>query len=451
MKDWSVDFCGFGLFKRGGSVPVVRGFLFDFEVFQMAADSRPNRASSRMAFAAILWAVTILAGTPLSTSAQPAPKLNGKVSTSLNDFGFGLLHAVTDGRGQNVIVSPLSVSLALAMTYNGAAGDTRTAIAKTLGAASLTDRAFNRNNRSLLDALEKADPAVQIDVANALWVQAGFSISPDFLKLNRDAYDASAESLDFAGNPEHAVDAINAWVNEKTHTKIPRIISDISSATVLVLTDAVYFKGRWSVPFDARKSEERPFNLRSGASVKTPMMTQTGEYPYFENEAFQAIRLPYGNSRFAMYVFLPRKTGGLPDLLRALDEPRWSRWTGELAERKGQIIVPKFKSTFSQRLDKALKSMGMGIAFDERADFSRIHPPPPPLLISEVEHKTYVEVDEEGTEAAAATSVGIAARAIMLGPPPFEMVVNHPFFCAIAEQQSGALLFAGVVTDPTQR
>jgi serine protease inhibitor len=417
----------------------------------MAAYGRTNRAASKTALVAILWAVAIFAATPLCAEPQPTPGLTGDVSTPLNDFGLRLLHALTDGGGKNVMVSPLSVSLALAMTYNGAAGDTRIAIAKTLGAASLTDEAFNRNNRSLLDAIEKADPAVRMEVANALWTQSGFPINPDFLKLNRDFYDASVESLDFMSNPQNAVDTINAWVNENTHAKIPKILSDVSRATVVVLTDAVYFKGHWSVPFDVKMTETRTFHLQSGAMVKAPMMIQTGEYPYFENDVFQAIRLSYGNGRFVMYVFLPRKPGGLPDLLRALDQPHWREWTGKLGERKGRIVLPKFESTYSQRLDDALKSMGMDIAFHEKADFSRIHPPPPPLLISEVEHKTYVKVDEEGTEAAAATSVGIVALSVLVRPPPFEMVVDHPFFCAIAEQQSGALLFGGVVTDPTQR
>jgi serine protease inhibitor len=243
----------------------------------------------------------------------------------------------------------------------------------------------------------------------------------------------------------------HAWVNEKTHAKIPRILNDVSPATVVVLTDAVYFKGRWSAPFDPKKTESRVFHLQTGATVNAPMMTQSGEYPYFENKDFQAIRLPYGNDRFAMYIFLPRKPGGLPGLLRALDQPHWNQWTGQLGRRKGRIVLPKFESMYSQRLDHALKSMGMEIAFQHDADFSRIHPPPPLLQISEVEHKTYVKVDEEGTEAAAATSVGIVAMAIVASPPPFEMVVDHPFFCAIAERESRALLFAGVVTDPTQR
>jgi len=186
------------------------------------------------------------------------------VSTPINDFGLRLLRTLTDGSGKNVVVSPLSVSLALAMTCNGAAGDTRTSIAKTLGAESLTDEAINRNSRLLLDMVEKADPEAQMEVANALWTQSGFPIDPDFLKLNRDYYDASVESLDFEGNPRNAANTINAWVNDKTHAKIPEILRDVSRETVVVLTDAVYFKGRWSMPFDKNKTETRTFHLRGG-------------------------------------------------------------------------------------------------------------------------------------------------------------------------------------------
>jgi serine protease inhibitor len=188
--------------------------------------------------------------------------------------------------------------------------------------------------------------------------------------------------------------------------------------------------------------------------VDAPMMIRTDWFPYFEDDIFQAIRLPYGNHRFGMYVFLQRKPSGLPDFLRMLDQPHWSEWTGKLQRRNGRIVLPKFKSTYSEGLNDALKSMGMDIAFQNNANFSRIHPPPPPIRISEVKHKTYVKVDEEGAEAAAATSVGtimMSAVHRMGGPPPFEMIVDHPFFLAIAKQQSGALLFAGVVTDPTQR
>ncbi len=397
-----------------------------------------------------LWAATNSTA-PVSATAQSTPELTGEVSTPINDFGLRLLRTLTDGAGKNVIVSPLSVSLALAMTYNGAAGGTRIEIGKTLGAASLTDDAYNGNNRALLHSIETADPAIKMEVANAVWTQAGFAINPDFLKLNHDFYDAPVESLDFEREPQGAVDKINAWANDKTHGKIPTILKEVEPRTRIVLTDAVYFKGRWTFPFDSKETEPRIFHLYGGASVTTPMMAQTGEYYYFENNLYQAIRLPYGNIRFAMYVFLPREAGGLPDFLRTLDQPHWSEWSRKLFSAKGRIVLPKFELTYSQRLDDALQSMGMAIAFSTNADFSRIHQPPPPLEITEVEHKTFVKVDEEGTEAAATTAVvGGLMMAMRPTPTPFEMVVDHPFFCAIADTQSGALLFAGVVTDPSQ-
>jgi serpin B len=374
------------------------------------------------------------------------------VSTPINDFGLRLLRKLTDGNGKNVIVSPLSVSFALAMAYNGARADTKAAMAKILGASSLADETFNVNNRALLNLVEKADPAVQIEIANALWVQSGFSINPEFLRLTRQFYEAPVQTLDFAANPEKAVDKVNTWVSDQTHTKIPSIFDRLARSTVLVLTDAVYFKGRWSMSFDQKKTEPRPFHLRGDSIVSTQMMIQGGRYHYFEDDGFQAIRLPYGQGQLAMYVFLPRKTDGLARFLQSLDQAHWKEWTAQLRERKGEIVLPKFETTYGQSLNHALKVMGIEIAFSGHADFSRIHPPPPRLLISEVEHKTYVKVDEEGTEAAAATGVAISAKAVLVKElPPFNMVVDHPFFCAIAEQHSSAVIFAGVVTNPTQR
>jgi serine protease inhibitor len=390
-------------------------------------------------------------------SVQPDPPTAGEttaskeIASATNDFGLRLLRTITDGKRENVIISPLSISLALDMTYNGAAGDTKTAMAKTLGIESLSDEALNSDVRSLLATILKADPAVQLEIANALWPQANFSIADSFAKLSRDFFDASVEGVDFANDPVGAAKRINNWVNDKTHGKIPSIVGIPAATTRLILTDAVYFKGRWSVPFDRKNTSPRVFHTSGGGTVTAPMMVQNGKYEYFDNESFQAIQLPYGQSRFAMYVFLPRKNDGLPEFLKSLDKAHWNDWNAKFMQRKGKIVLPKLESTYSKKLNDPLTNMGMSIAFEQgRADFSRIHPPPPSLNIDDVEHKTYVKVDEEGTEAAAATSVGIVGSAVG-GPPPFEMIVEHPFFCAIVEQQSGVMLFAGVVTNPEQK
>ena len=187
-----------------------------------------------------LWLTTMLFALPCrTTNAQPEPTSSAEVAPAINDFGLRLLRTLTDGSGANTMVSPLSVSLALAMTYNGASGTTRTAMAKTLGIAAISTEQFNRSNRSLLDRIQNADPAVQIEIANVLWLQSGFPINPGFMSLSHISFDATPESLDFAGNPQQAARHINDWVEQRTQGKIPKIINDLSRSTVLVLTDAV--------------------------------------------------------------------------------------------------------------------------------------------------------------------------------------------------------------------
>ena len=345
-----------------------------------------------------LWSTAMLFAPPCRTAnAQPEPTPPAEVAPAINDFGLRLLRTLTDGSGANTMVSPLSVSLALAMTYNGASGTTRTAMAETLGIAAISAEEFNRSHRSLLDRIRKADPAVQIEIANALWLQSGFPIDSGFLRLSHDFVDAAPESLDFAGNPRQATSYINDWVKQRTRGKIHEIIKDLSSRTVLVLTDAVHFKGRWSVLFDQKETKPRSFHLPEGRSIAVPMMAQRGEYRYVETDSFQAIRLPYGHDQFAMYVFLPRKNTKLPDLLRSLDQQHWNQWLSKLLMHKGQIVLPRFELTYGHQLNHALTTMGMGVAFGPEADFSRIHPPPGWLRINDVEHKTYMKVDEEGS------------------------------------------------------
>ncbi|MGA8642844.1 MAG: serpin family protein [Candidatus Binatus sp.] len=381
----------------------------------------------------------------------PNPAVTRRVASATDDFGFRLLKVLAKDPKQNTIISPLGIAMALAMAYNGAAGATKKEMAKTLGLGSLSDDDINRANHSLMLALAKADPAAQLEIANALWVQKDFPINPDFRKVCQSFYDASAANLDFIRDPKGAVAEINFWVDKNTHHRIPAIVAEIDPATRLILTDAVHFKGAWSSKFEGRDTRPRPFHLLSGDSRNTAMMEQTSDFLYLENKDFQAIRLPYGNERYAMYVFLPRKPGGLPDFLRSLDQKHWKQWTGRFASRTTNIILPKFETAYSEQLNDVLNEMGMKLAFDSsRADFSRIPLNPTPgnaLYISRVKHKTWIKVDEEGTEAGAATSLEFELLA-RIGTSNV-MIVDHPFFFAITEKQSGALLFAGVVMDPT--
>jgi serine protease inhibitor len=383
----------------------------------------------------------------------PDPATISRVSSATDDFGFRLLKALAKDQTKNTIISPLGVSTAFAMAYNGAAGSTKKEMARTLALGSLGDDDINRANQYLMQTLAKADPAVQTEIANALWVQKDFPINPDFRAVCKSFYDADAMGLNFIGDPTGAAAEINSWADKHTHHRIPAIVAQVERETRMMLTDAVYFKGRWSSPFKAEDTGPRLFHLMSGASHDAAMMDQSGAFLYLENRDFQAIRVPYGNERYAMHVFLPRKMTGLPDFLRSLDEKHWTQWIGRFAAKSVEIVLPKFETTYGKTLNDSLKEIGMKLAFESRgANFSRIPLKPNrenALYINDVEHKTWVKVDEEGTEAAAATSMGFAvetAKGALLLPL---MIVDHPFFFAISERQSGALLFAGVVTDPT--
>ena len=411
-----------------------------------------EKLKSSMTFVAmLLWALigssSVARCDVVKSAASPDPKFTAR----LNDFGFRLLGTLATASSDNVIISPYSVSLALAMTYNGADSDTKTAMAKTLAISGMSDEQLRKASLQMIEAVEKADPSVQLESANALWVQSGFSIKPGFLKVTH-FYDATVKSVDFYTNPGGAADTINAWVRRSTHGKIPTIVKSPDPVARLILTNAIYFKGRWQRRFDKSASRLRPFHLEGPQTgeIQVPMMVQSGKYDYVETDTFQAIALPYGNTRFQMYVLLPRGKSTLPDLMHTLDESHWRDWTGKLSYREGKLVLPKFETTYAQNLSNPLGAMGMAVAFDvDKADFSLIHQPPPNLHINDVEHKTYLKVDEEGTEAAAGMAAGMSADFVRANPPPpFEMVVDHQFLFAIGEHQTQALLFVGVVTNP---
>jgi serpin B len=409
-----------------------------------------------LVLASIATSCALMKGESIAAANIPAPdpSVTSRVSSATDDLGFRLLKALAKDPTQNTIISPLGIATAFAMAYNGAAGATKTEMAKTLALGSLSDDDINRANHYLMHTLAQADPRVQTEIANALWVQKDFPINPDYRTVCESFYDASATSLDFIGDPTGAAAEINAWVDKNTHHRIPAIVKEVDRGTRLMLTDAVYFKGIWSSKFKKEQTRPRPFHLMSGDSHQTAMMDQSGRYSYLESQDFQAIRIPYGNQSYAMYVFLPRKTAGLPDFIRSLDEAHWKQWAGQFRQDSGEIVLPKFETTYSKQLNGTLQDLGMRSAFDSTAaNFSRIPLNPTPgavLYISDVEHKTWVKVDEEGTEAAAATSIGMGIAAVKVESlPAFVMIVDHPFFFAITEQQSGALLFAGVVMDPT--
>jgi serpin B len=264
------------------------------------------------------------------------------------------------------------------------------------------------------------------------------------MRQNREFYRTEVFLLDFSDPAARST--INRWVERNTNGKIDQIIDRIDPSAILYLMNAIYFKGRWARAFDPDKTKEEVFTLLDGRSKKHPFMRESGRFRYYQDRRFQAVSLPYGNGRITMYIFLPEKNSSLQEFYRALSAEDWQEWMVRFTEMEGEVILPRYKLEYETELDHALTSLNMGVVFDrKRADFGAMCMIPPRVFINQVKHKTFVEVNEEGTEAAAVTSVEIRVTAV---PTTFTMRVDRPFFCAIADNETGAILFMGSIVDP---
>jgi serine protease inhibitor len=368
----------------------------------------------------------------------------GRIGESVNDFGLKLFKKLSDqGTGDNIIISPLSVSLALTMTYNGAEGETREAMASTLEQSDLSSEEINESFKGLSDSLTLLDSAVVFQIANSIWYRQELRVERDFLDLNRSFFDAMISPCDF--NDPGTVDTINGWVSDNTNGKIPEIVDKpIDLNLVMILINAIYFHGSWTKQFDVEDTRDDQFALLDGSKIACKMMNQEGRFRYLENDIFQAVELPYGNGAFGMVIFLPKPGGGIDDLIGRFDGDSLKLWPGRLHGRQGTISMPRFRIEYEEKLNDMLSSMGMGIAFSGKANFSGISRD---MFISYVKHKTFVEVNEEGTEAAAVTSVGMATSAAPT--ESFIMRVDRPFLFLIRDSRSGTILFLGKIIDPT--
>jgi serpin B len=282
-------------------------------------------------------------------------------------------------------------------------------------------------------------------ITNSLWSRKGVPFHSTFMKTNQEFYDAKVTELDF--NSPKSVDTINNWVNKNTNGKITKMIESIDPMEVLFLMNAVYFNGGWKKEFQPSATKEDSFKLQDGSTKQVQMMAQTGTYEYLKEEGFQAIRLPYGEGQMDMLVILPDASSSLG----ALHDKLWadhSRWRQPFQQSRGEIKLPRFKIEYGEQLNDPLMAMGMTLPFDDvKADFSGMAPVPPNLFISKVTHKTFVEVNEKGTEAAAVTSVQVSTTSALIDTP-FQMTINQSFFFAIEDRQTGAWLFVGSVVEP---
>ncbi|MCX6013396.1 MAG: serpin family protein [Chloroflexi bacterium] len=356
-----------------------------------------------------------------------------------NKFGFNLFQEVVkQDKDKNVFISPLSVAMALGMTLNGSNGTTREAMLKTLEINGLTEEQINKSYQSLIELLRNLDPKVQFQLANSIWYDPQrVNVKQSFLDLCKEYFDAEV-------NGKLNVADINKWVNDNTTGKITKIIEQIPPNTVMYLINAIYFKGMWTTQFKVENTKDDEFILSGGTKKLCKMMNVTDKFDYFANDSFQAVDLPYGDGKYSMTIFLPEKGVDLDTLLSTFTQDNWNHWISNFETgNKIHLALPKFHLEYEIKLNEVLKSMGMSIAFDSsNADFSRIDYG---LFIDEVKHKTYVEVNEEGTEAAAVTSVGMGTTSIAL---PLDMIVDHPFIFVIREHHSNTILFMGKIMEP---
>lgn len=371
--------------------------------------------------------------------------IDPQLADATNRFGFDLLSRLNDA--SDVMISPPSVAMALAMTYNGASGETQKQMADVLSVSGMTVDVLNLANESLRDVLTDPKSDVTLKIANSLWARQGFEFDSAFIARNAAFYAAEVTSLNF--NDAGAPAIINGWVSDKTGKKIPTIVESIDPATILFLINAIYFKGTWTYTFDKKLTYDATFHHPSG-NMQRRLMRQEDDFAYLDGDGFQAVRLPYGTSqRFAMYVFLPDEESSLSEFADSLSLTKWKQWVGRFGLKNGVVHLPRFAITYDESLGDKLQSLGMIDAFDAgRANFSgMINVPGENVYISAVRHKTFMEVNEEGTEAAAVTSVDVVVTSF---PPPdsrFEMIVDRPFYCAIADKESGLILFMGKVSE----
>ncbi len=373
-------------------------------------------------------------------------EINIDYISAVNEFGFKLLKTLASREPEkNIFISPVSIFYALSIINNGAAGATETSIKTALQLQEFTQDRINKSNSLLMNLLMVPDSSAELNIANSLWLNEPFELKPEFVKDCNEQYSVETFVKDFA--QPSATEEINEWVRNKTHGKIDKIIDQFKKDDLLVILNAIYFNGEWTKPFETIQTEMMPFMLLGGSEKKYPRMHQYGTFEYFESSEFQLVSIPYGK-RFSMCIVLPQEREGIHLFLEGLSTAGWSRATSAVSRRYGLIGVPKYKINYAASLVDVLKSFGMSIAFDGGADFSRMTQSS--VMISDVIHKTYLDVNEEGTEAAAITLLDVCATMPLRSDPPkpFEMIVDHPFFFAIVDDETGLILFVGAIVDP---
>ncbi|SFE93047.1 serpin family protein [Sunxiuqinia elliptica] len=364
-----------------------------------------------------------------------------------NAFGLELFKELNKEQeaGKNLMLSPLSISQALAMTYNGAEGNTKTEMEAVLHKSGFTPQQINESYQNLVNALTSHDSRVDLSISNAIFYRNGFSIKPTFISTNQTYYNAEVKGLNFEAE-KATRDQVNGWVRDKTNNKIEEIIQAVNPEDIMYLINAIYFNGEWTFQFDKQATSDRTFYTSDGSEIQvSTMQLDKTTLNYSNTDSFQLLELPYGGKKYSMLIFLPNDAYTINDIIQQMNQEQLDEWVDNLHSRNLKVFLPKFEFKYENSLVDNLQTLGMTDAFSpSSANFAGISDQSG-LSISEVKHKTYIKVDEKGTEAAAVTAVTVEVTSV--GPDPV-FNINRPFVFAIREKDTNAMLFLGKVNNP---
>lgn len=357
-------------------------------------------------------------------------------------FAFDIFKALnSEDANDNIFISPFSISAALTMTYNGAEGETKAVMEKALGYADIDRALVNDSYKKLISNLKNIDKSISLNIGNSIWIREGEVINKEFISTNEKNFNAEVSSLDFSDSA--AVDTINNWIKDETKGKIEKMLTGpIAPDIIMYLINAIYFKGEWSKPFDSKKTFDSDFHSYDGKTITVEMMSRKGDYEYAKGKDYKAIRLPYGEDKTSMHVILPDEGIDINEFINNMTPEQWNDIRGSLRKTNNvNLKLPKFKLEYGiKSLNESLKSLGMENAFSDTADFSGINED---AFISDVLHKAVIEVNEEGSEAAAATVVAMPASAAPMEPKTF--IADRPFIFLITDDTTGTIMFMGKV------
>ena len=373
------------------------------------------------------------------------------VIDSANSFALDIFRpVVSDAKGsENVMISPFSISSALSMTLNGAAGETYEAMKKTLSLEDKTLDEINSTYLKLMTEMVPVDERVVVEIANSVWVEKKLTVKQEFITALQTWYKAEAKEIDV--KDPNAVKTVNDWIADKTHDKITDMLDGLDPDLAMLLINAVYFNGKWRYQFDKSETQDMPFYVTPSSPVTVPMMNQLENFKAIKDNNLTLVDIPYGQGNYSMLALLPDQGVTPSDVADGLTPAQWNDWMNQLGNsiQEVDLSMPRFKYEYKRLLNDDLIGLGMGVAFTDVADFSNISTTE--LLISRVIHQTFIETNEEGTEAAAATVVEIVTTSIGPEPVIWEINLNRPFICFIHENSTGTILFMGVVNNPAAK